>query len=373
MYEHRDPLKQFTVIDIDPYGSPSVFLDSAVQAVSEGGVLCITCTDTSVLCGVYPETCYSKYGSVSLRLKCGHEMGIRIFLSSLETHANRYKRYIVPLLSSCIDFYIRVFVQVFTSPSQVKRSLSKRSMIYACSGCDSHHLQLLGKRLEVGASKKYPAASGPPVDRTCAECGSTFKLGGPIWSEPTNDVGFVRSLLEELETHKQDYEHAARVRGLLAVVSEELPDVPLHYTLDQICNTLHCTMPNMLALRSAFMEQGYRISISHTHANALKTDAPNSVLWDIMRCWVKMKPVKVKPTSPAAVILSKEPKIEASFSVRKDANPPSRIQKLARFPENPEPNWGPKARAKRKAGTAEDDQSECEGSKRSKIQDENTE
>ena len=29
---------------------------------------------------------------------------------------------------------------------------SKRSMIYACSGCDSHHLQLLGKRLEVGAS-----------------------------------------------------------------------------------------------------------------------------------------------------------------------------------------------------------------------------
>ena len=31
---------------------------------------------------------------------------------------------------------------------------------------------------------------------------------------------FVRGLLEELETHKQDYEHAARVRGLLAVVSE---------------------------------------------------------------------------------------------------------------------------------------------------------
>ena len=37
MYEHKDPLKQFTVIDLDPYGSPSVFLDSAVQAVSEGG------------------------------------------------------------------------------------------------------------------------------------------------------------------------------------------------------------------------------------------------------------------------------------------------------------------------------------------------
>ena len=46
----------------------------ALPPPAPAGVLCITCTDTSVLCGVYPETCYSKYGSVSLRLKCGHEM-----------------------------------------------------------------------------------------------------------------------------------------------------------------------------------------------------------------------------------------------------------------------------------------------------------
>ena len=35
MYQSKnDP---FDVIDIDPYGSPSVFLDSAVQAVKDGG------------------------------------------------------------------------------------------------------------------------------------------------------------------------------------------------------------------------------------------------------------------------------------------------------------------------------------------------
>lgn len=37
MYEHRDPFKRFDVIDIDPYGSPTTFLDSAVQACHEGG------------------------------------------------------------------------------------------------------------------------------------------------------------------------------------------------------------------------------------------------------------------------------------------------------------------------------------------------
>lgn len=44
MYQHRDPLEQFDVIDLDPYGSASPFLDPAVQAVADGGLLCVTCT-----------------------------------------------------------------------------------------------------------------------------------------------------------------------------------------------------------------------------------------------------------------------------------------------------------------------------------------
>ena len=41
-------------------------------------------------------------------------------------------------------------------------------------------------------------------------------------------------------------------------------------------------------------------------------------------------------------------RVQASFEIREEANPPSRLHKLARFPENPEANWGPKTRAKRK-------------------------
>ena len=38
MYEQREPLeKRFDVIDLDPYGSPSVFLDSTLQCVKDGG------------------------------------------------------------------------------------------------------------------------------------------------------------------------------------------------------------------------------------------------------------------------------------------------------------------------------------------------
>lgn len=37
MYQSKAEREPFDVIDLDPYGSPSPFLDSAVQAVSEGG------------------------------------------------------------------------------------------------------------------------------------------------------------------------------------------------------------------------------------------------------------------------------------------------------------------------------------------------
>ena len=53
----------------------------------------------------------------------GHSsQALRIVLSSLERHANRYHRYIVPLLSCSVDFYVRVFVVLYTSPAEVKRS-----------------------------------------------------------------------------------------------------------------------------------------------------------------------------------------------------------------------------------------------------------
>ena len=44
MYESRKPESRFDVVDLDPYGSPNIFLDGAVQSVAEGGLLCVTAT-----------------------------------------------------------------------------------------------------------------------------------------------------------------------------------------------------------------------------------------------------------------------------------------------------------------------------------------
>lgn len=66
-------------IDLDPYGCPTRFLDSAVNCIAEGGMLLVTCTDMAVLASGNPETCYVKYGALSLRSSSCHEMVTLIF------------------------------------------------------------------------------------------------------------------------------------------------------------------------------------------------------------------------------------------------------------------------------------------------------
>lgn len=77
-YNHRKDKDHFDVIDLDPYGSASIFLDGAVQSVVNGGLLCVTCTDMAVLSGKNPEVCFSRYGSVPNKSNYLHENALRI-------------------------------------------------------------------------------------------------------------------------------------------------------------------------------------------------------------------------------------------------------------------------------------------------------
>lgn len=54
------------------------------------------------------QVCWTKYGSYPIHRPYCHEAAVRILLACLESHANRYKRYIQPLLSVHMDFYVRV-------------------------------------------------------------------------------------------------------------------------------------------------------------------------------------------------------------------------------------------------------------------------
>ncbi|KAL4277224.1 hypothetical protein AHAS_Ahas20G0285800 [Arachis hypogaea] len=340
--------KEFDVVDLDPYGSPSVFLDSAVQSVADGGILMCTATDMAVLCGANGEVCYSKYGSYPLRGKYCHEMALRILLASIESHANRYKRYIVPVLSVQMDFYVRVFVRIYTSASAMKNTPLKLSYVYQCTGCDSFHLQPIGRTISKNTSVRYLPGFGPVVPQECSDCGKKFTMGGPIWSAPIHDQDWVGSILADVKSMKNRYPAYDRISAVLTTISEELTDVPLFLSLHNLCATLKCTSPSAVMFRSAVINAGYRISGTHVNPLGLKSDAPMDVIWDIMRCWVKNHPVKAQPADqPGSVILAKEPVLQASFARAISSLSKAQAKKVVRFLPNPERHWGPKLRAGR--------------------------
>lgn len=111
-----------------------------------------------------------------------------------------------------------------------------------------------------------------------------------------------------------------------------------------MCRTVRCTPPPAEQLRSAIINAGFRVSGSHACPLALKTDAPPKVVWDIIRSWVKLHPIKApEPGSYPANILSKPVETEADFRKAAGAIPESVKAGVKRFVQNPA-FWGPKAR-----------------------------
>ncbi|KAF8071357.1 tRNA (guanine(26)-N(2))-dimethyltransferase 1 [Scenedesmus sp. PABB004] len=334
----------YHAVDLDPYGSPTAFLDSAVQSVAEGGLLAVTATDMAVLCGNSGEVCWTKYGSYPIHRPYCHEAAVRILLSCLDSHAARYKRYVVPLLSVHMDFYVRVFVRVFTSAGEVKASASKRAYVWQSQGCDSWWLQPVGDQQQKGGGIKHTPGHGPVVPERCPESGAGFLMGGPIWARPLHDQAWVAGLLGDMAAESERYAAWPRLRGILTSVVEELPDVPLYYNIHDLCKTVRCSPPPAETLRSALLNAGYRVSGSHASPLALKTDAPPAAVWDVVRCWVAAHPVRPPGQgSYAAAILAKAPALVADFRKAPGAVPESVKAGVTRFVQNPA-FWGPKAR-----------------------------
>ena len=370
MMEHRSVSTRFDLVDLDPFGSPAAFLDSAVQSVSDGGLLAVTCTDMAVLCGNHSEACFGKYGAMPLRGKHCHEFALRLVLGCLQTHAARHRRYIVPVVSCSIDFYVRLFVRVYTSPQEVKKSASKLSHVYQCGQCRSFALQPLGvvRRHRNGTRCRPPAA--PSVGEACEHCGGAMKMTGPIWHGPIQDASFVQEALRSLErggaadVHTKATPHGAasqkKLRGLFGALAAEadLAEQPLFMTSHGMAATLGCIAPPLDVFERALRDAGFQAGSSHTNPLAVRTDAPLGFMWDVLRAWVASghggRAKRAEPNSAAASILSRHSRggpeqVEAILDGIRRQGPGSNAKRRRRgrtpfFLPNPEPHWGPKSR-----------------------------
>ena len=318
----------YHVIDLDPYGTAVPFLDAALQAIVDSGLLCVTCTDSGVFASLgYLEKTYSQYGGLPLKGSHAHEGGLRLILHAIATSGARYGIAIEPLLSLSIDFYIRVFVRIHRSPADVKFLASKTMMVYNCDvGCGAWSTQHFARLKEKKAKNgdifyTHTSALAPSANVLCQHCGFKTHQAGPMWGGPLHNPQFIQRILDMVPSLDTNiYGTIPRIEGMLSVALHEhlddactpvidpksLPDRPIPTTNpvarsnhpfffhpSSLARVLHCVAPSDAALRGALKGLGYRVTRSHTKAGSMTTDAPWGIIWEIMREWVRQKsPIK---------------------------------------------------------------------------------
>jgi tRNA (guanine26-N2/guanine27-N2)-dimethyltransferase len=125
----------FNFIDIDPFGSPVFFLDSAARSLKNQGYVAITATDTAALCGTSPNACLRKYGIRSLRNDFMKELGLRIMITSAIKTFSKYDMAFTPIFSYSRRHYFRAIGQVKRGAQRTDALLEQFRHISYCMKC----------------------------------------------------------------------------------------------------------------------------------------------------------------------------------------------------------------------------------------------
>ena len=119
----------FDYIDIDPFGSPNYFLDSAMKRLARNGILAVTATDTSALAGSFPSACKRKYWASPLNNELKHEAGIRILIRKVQLVGAQFDKALTPIYSYSDLHYMRVFFSCEKGKHKVDKLLSQHGTL----------------------------------------------------------------------------------------------------------------------------------------------------------------------------------------------------------------------------------------------------
>ncbi|MHA1360093.1 MAG: tRNA (guanine(10)-N(2))-dimethyltransferase [Candidatus Helarchaeota archaeon] len=258
------------VIDIDPFGSPSRFLDSAVRALKRNsGMICLTATDMAPLCGVNTEACLRKYGGRPLRTEYCHELAVRLCFNALITTAAKYEIAIYPLLSYSADHYVRVYARLESGALKVDETLKYMGFVVHCFQC----------------GYRTPTTDLLRILPTCPNCGASLDYAGPLWLGPLNDPSFCKQLLEkntqkELGTKK-------RIGKLLTTILQEDTTIVSYQNIHRICRQHKINSLPLDTILQTLCDHGFSATRTHFSNISIRTTATRAELTHLIKQLMK--------------------------------------------------------------------------------------
>ncbi|MGP8330190.1 MAG: tRNA (guanine(10)-N(2))-dimethyltransferase [Methanosarcinaceae archaeon] len=245
--------KRFNIVDLDPFGTPAPFLDSAARSAVD--LLEVTATDTAPLCGAHLNSGIRKYAAVPLNNEYHSEMGVRILLGKIARELAKHEKAMIPLLSHATRHYVRIYVQVKKGAKHADRTLENMGFMSNCQNC--------GFRKPVFGLAVH-------IDKECQICGNTTGIAGPLWLGQLHEAKFCDEVLLELE--KRSLNTQEKAMKIITLCRDEL-DIPMFYDQHIICKRLGISASTIYSLISALKKHGYKASRTHFDGISFKTNA----------------------------------------------------------------------------------------------------
>ena len=253
LHSHREG--RGAIVDIDPFGSPSRYLDCGIRATFHGGLLSVTATDLTVLHGIFPDACKRKYYGLPLRTEYGNEVALRLILGCMNLVAGRMDVMITPLFVQHSMHYYKVYTKLLVKTN----TKDQMGYILHCDNC--------GNRKALSETTT-----------TCDLCSSKVRLAGPLWIGILYDKEFVTNMVLEEENFQVD----KSCKKTLDKCQQEIDMPQVYFTLDEIAHRKHSAPPSLSKTIEKLHSSGYKASITSMHPSAFKTDAKINEIMSII-------------------------------------------------------------------------------------------
>jgi len=228
----------FDYVDLDPFGSPAPFVQSAILGCKKRGILAITATDTAPLAGAHAAKCRRRYQSEPVRGYMCHEGGLRILMSSIARELVKFDRGMKPLLSFYADHYFRTYIQVEEGAEKADRMMEQLG-----------YMEYNTETLERSVSRTYD-----PVHRY-----------GPFWLGPLHDQEFVSRM------DPSGMAAERRCTKYLDLWKNELDTEVFVYDMSELSSHIKMSPPKLADFIDALGNNG-KASFTHISPTSFKTD-----------------------------------------------------------------------------------------------------
>ncbi len=250
--------RRFDWVDLDPFGTPAPFVPYVTGVIRWEGLFYVTATDAPVLCGAQRGEALKSYDAVSALGRECHEFGLRILIGFLMRRFVQANMYGVPLFSLFDGYCWRVLLRVF-------------------KGTRGFPTENLGFIAQMPDGEYRATLAGVPAPlNTELKPSNTVRWIGPLWLGALHDHGF---LSEMFRSAKEDY--FAYAKRVIARMHRELDEIPIVYNLSGLADRLEKSVPSTRQAIQFLRERGYRASGVHHAGNAVRTDAPLAVLFQL--------------------------------------------------------------------------------------------